>query len=388
MGDPAAQMAGLKGILKWTLGQTGTSDGTTASSTSAEDRAWLMKAMDDMMVDQVDVLKECVDALKSGKTDDVLGNEDAMAELQERALDRLLDVVEDINYARDLGTIGGLEPLLGLLNSPLPQLRQKSANVLGTLVQNAPVCQQWALDRGALEKILEQCERETVPKVFVKLVFALASLCRGFAPALNVFIHKYEGLSKFSKWLSLPFPVKSGLVKKVVFLVHGILGEFPAILNCPRGVELMKTVAPYTGYVPFASSAALPPDASEQETSVLTLDDQTKDIAQQALLSFVSVPVSSMFTTALLQAYPSLVENIELRLQELQAVTGDEAEYVMYELERCTSLVRCITSNVPLFEPTKEWKPILPGQHIPGGLEIKVNMSTGEKFARLCAASE
>lgn len=376
-------MAGLKGILKWTLGQTEESDGTTAATTSAEDREWLLKAMDAMMVDQVDVLQECVDALKSGG-DSSSNSDEAIVELQERALDQLMDVVEDINYARDLGTIGGLEPLLALLSSTRPSLRQKSANVLGTLVQNAPVCQQWALDRGALVNILEQCGQETVPKVFVKLIFALASLCRGFEPALISFINDHQGLSKISTWLGLPFPVICGVVKKVVFLIHGILGEFPAIMKCSAGIDLMKTVVPFTGYAPFPNNAALSPDGSEEETGALTLDEQTKDVAQQALLNFVSVPDASMFTDALLGTYPSLFETLESRWKELKNVTGEDAEYVMYEMERCATMVRMIQSNVPLFEPETEWKQILPGQHIPGGLEIKVNMTTGEKFARIC----
>lgn len=36
-----------------------------------------------------------------------------------------------------------------------------------------------------------------------------------------------------------------------------------------------------------------------------------------------------------------------------------------------------------IFEPTHEWKDILPHQHIPGGLHVRINLSTGKKEAKL-----
>lgn len=40
------------------------------------------------------------------------------------------------------------------------------------------------------------------------------------------------------------------------------------------------------------------------------------------------------------------------------------------------------SSGVPNFEPTTEWKEILPNQAIPGGLEVRIDLSTGKKHAR------
>ena len=41
-----------------------------------------------------------------------------------------------------------------------------------------------------------------------------------------------------------------------------------------------------------------------------------------------------------------------------------------------------ITGNTA-FLPTHEWKPILPGQILPAGLHIKIDVQTGAKMARL-----
>ncbi|TYZ63750.1 hypothetical protein PybrP1_003719 [[Pythium] brassicae (nom. inval.)] len=39
--------------------------------------------------------------------------------------------------------------------------------------------------------------------------------------------------------------------------------------------------------------------------------------------------------------------------------------------------------QVPEFEPTHEWKDILPNQALPPGLYIRVNLETGKKEAKL-----
>ncbi|KAF1330190.1 hypothetical protein FI667_g5420, partial [Globisporangium splendens] len=40
-------------------------------------------------------------------------------------------------------------------------------------------------------------------------------------------------------------------------------------------------------------------------------------------------------------------------------------------------------NGVPEFEPTHEWKEILPNQALPPGLYIRVNLETGKKEAKL-----
>ena len=374
-------MAGLKGILKWTLQQAETSDGTVdnavkndtgRSGTTEKDRAWLNEVMQQMFADQVDVLKECVDALKGDESNPQ--NSDAVVKLQERALDQLMDVIDNIDYARDLGAIGGLEPLLKLLSSPHETLRQKSANVLGTIVQNAPACQQWALDHDALECLMAQIVLEPMhSKTFGKLLFALGSLLRGYRPSLEAFFQRHDGLEHFLRWTTADLSVEGeeesrvGLViiRKVVFLIHSILGDFPDMLASKDGVVLMNTIVPYMGYTKNDSVVA---------------DEQTKDVAQQAILSFVLA--DKIFTEALLGSFPSLFDALEQNVKTLKGLVGEEAEFAMYELERCEKMLTVMTGNIPLFEPTEEWKKIAPGQRIPGGLEVRADFQTGEKFAR------
>ena len=119
--NPQSQMAGLKGILRWTLEQQANiSDGTTESKTvTEEDRAWLREAMENM-IDTTDHLKECVDVLNSDQSGaNPMEQDDAVRQIQENALDKLMDIIDNIDFARDLGVIGGMEPLLMLLKHPI-----------------------------------------------------------------------------------------------------------------------------------------------------------------------------------------------------------------------------------------------------------------------------
>ena len=42
-----------------------------------------------------------------------------------------------------------------------------------------------------------------------------------------------------------------------------------------------------------------------------------------------------------------------------------------------------VTSTAELFVPTEEWQEVLPGQQIPGGLHVRLNLQTGKKEAKL-----
>ena len=77
--------------------------------------------------------------------------------------------------------------------------------------------------------------------------------------------------------------------------------------------------------------------------------------------------------------YPNFFEELKTKLNQLQQIEGEEAIYVEDEIKRIKEMLNIL----PLFEPTSEWKQVINGQHIPGGLEIRTNFESGETFARL-----
>ncbi|KAJ0409763.1 hypothetical protein ATCC90586_001076 [Pythium insidiosum] len=63
---------------------------------------------------------------------------------------------------------------------------------------------------------------------------------------------------------------------------------------------------------------------------------------------------------------------------------SDDAGVCSAGASECTAKPRAVAqSNVPEFVPTEEWQEILPGQSIPPGLHVRMNLETGKKEAKL-----
>lgn len=146
--------AGLGGLLQWSIANSGGTDGAAQAPPSlprAEDRAWFQEAM----ANQLDIgkrmkeIKLCLDEAGGAETAPTL-------EQKENLLDELLEIVEDIDHARDLRPIGGLPTLLHLLSSDEASLRARAAAIIGAAAQNNEPVQQWLLDGGALPPVIGQ----------------------------------------------------------------------------------------------------------------------------------------------------------------------------------------------------------------------------------------
>jgi len=194
------------GILKWSMEYV---DGTQESPTremSAEDRAFLSEALENMVVDEISELKKVVAVLK---TPEPTNEEELQQKLQ--MLDMLLDYVDQIDAAVNFHLLGGFVPLIGTLNSRYPALQSAAAEAFAYIVQNNPKCQDWALENGALRHLLqnfdiaelqggdEQKQPEVAPaavepedpaktKVLEKSFLGISALVRSHEMARNVFM--------------------------------------------------------------------------------------------------------------------------------------------------------------------------------------------------------
>mmetsp|Transcript_42489 Transcript_42489/g.51565 ORF Transcript_42489/g.51565 Transcript_42489/m.51565 type:complete len:306 (-) Transcript_42489:435-1352(-) len=168
-----------KGLLKWSLSE---SDGTRpAKEVSEADKKWFAEAMSSF-VDEVEVMRQINAYLRREPEEGV--TEEEMVEVKEGILEELQDIVESIDRARDLKQIGGFPVLMELLASKHEGLRWRSAEVLATCVQNNPPVQDWALEQGALPRILHLC-KDSSQTCQAKALLALSCISRGNTPALN-----------------------------------------------------------------------------------------------------------------------------------------------------------------------------------------------------------
>lgn len=183
MADQQIDMAKWRGLFEWSMKYQ---DGARAGGGSApqpldpEKKAWLDNALQEFMKDFADRMKEINSTLGgSGDSSSSLADKEALC-------DELMEIVENVDYARDLHTIGGLPTLLSLMSSPHPSLRWRAAEVAATCMANNPPVQRWFMEGGALAPLLALLS-DSHPVVVTKALLGLSALVRHYDPGLEAF---------------------------------------------------------------------------------------------------------------------------------------------------------------------------------------------------------
>jgi len=113
------------------------------------------------------------------KTAEQLREEEAM-------LDELVEIVESIDYARDLHKVGGLDTLLALMACAYPSLRWRAAEVAAACMANNPPVQRWFMEGGAAAALMGLLgDADAICRT--KALLALSALVRHYDPGLEAF---------------------------------------------------------------------------------------------------------------------------------------------------------------------------------------------------------
>ncbi|BDA45863.1 probable Hsp70 nucleotide exchange factor FES1 at N-terminal half [Coccomyxa sp. Obi] len=170
-----------KGLFEWSIQQQDHStDPSTRRQITEEDRKWFMEAMQSQTEDVTKRLRGIKGAL------DDKDDSDAQVGEKLKLLDDLVEIVEHIDYAKDLTHIGGLPTLLGLLGSAHAPVRASAAEVVATCVQNHPPVQMHFLEGGVLPRLL-QLFQDPDPTCRRKALLALSCLTRHNDEAMDAF---------------------------------------------------------------------------------------------------------------------------------------------------------------------------------------------------------
>lgn len=171
-----------KALFEWSIQQQG--DGTsetTAAPLSDTDRKWLEEVLASGVVDLSKQLVEIKEQLEaslpaSATRDDIARDEEHKA----RLLDELLDLVESIDQAKDLSTIGGLSTLLHVIDGGVPGLQWRAAEVVAVCAQNNPEVQASFFRDGAMPAIWGLLSADDVT-CRLKALLAVSCMLRGSA---------------------------------------------------------------------------------------------------------------------------------------------------------------------------------------------------------------
>ncbi|CAM9775525.1 unnamed protein product [Chrysoparadoxa australica] len=151
------------GLLKWSLQYH---DGTGPSANtpmSEEDKEWLSRVMQDSVRDDVKVMTDVYEAIRSfiGKANEgeaAEGRDDLLKDLED-----LQDMCEQIDLANTWVKIAGPSCLLDLARTSDHELQVASLSVLGTVAQNNPLAQSELANAGQVEELLALLQLPSSP---------------------------------------------------------------------------------------------------------------------------------------------------------------------------------------------------------------------------------
>lgn len=223
----------MQGLLNFCIEQTKTEDAPADTPSlppmtmmTQDRREWLQGALNQMVgTDPVKLMLELVKTILDHETQD---------EDREEALEELQMHCEDLDLARDFHKIGGYSVVLGLLSSDSEGLRWRTADLVATLVQNNPYCQQAALDSNLMERLLSMVDSTDTDLVRTKAVYGLSCLCRECPAAQDAMIAQ-DGFSVLMR------AMQSNVEKlqiKSSFLLAALCIERPALKDilCDMGM--------------------------------------------------------------------------------------------------------------------------------------------------------
>ncbi|DBB04979.1 TPA: hypothetical protein ACH3X3_010256 [Trebouxia sp. C0006] len=310
-----------KGLFDWSI-QHQSSEGPPPKQVTPEEQKWFQEAMAQYTVDHVGRMKHIKATL-----DQPDETADAVQKKQDM-LEELLDIVDNIDYARDLHTIGGLPTLLSLLQDSHASIRWRAAEVVATCVQNNPRVQQWFMEGGAMPKLLHLLHDEDA-SCRTKALLALSCLIRLNPLALEVFRQK-RGIPQL---IQAADDTDIKVQRKALHLLRHVVHAHPpdAVMACQLG-------ALHQAACHLASS-----------------DDDT----WQAALALVQQLAENTLSAQMLQQDKQLQHQLQTLQAKLQVLTGEDREATEEELATCTQLMHSLyntcsqSASIPQTQPSR-----------------------------------
>merc|ERR1711977_323325 len=227
------------GLLKWSLAYSDGTGESTAQEMAPEKREWLEAAMKELVVDEAQLSKDCVDELVELSASDELG-EDKLSRVDE-LFEQVEDIVESLDSALNLIKMGSMAKMVELLRSPHPAFRIGAAQIIAAVAQNNPQCQAGLLQLGALAYATHISVHDTDPTARLKALLAVSCLIRNCQQGERAFVDQGDGILVLLNGLTATQP---RFVAKSVHLLSFLLSE-DAILRdgttLTRHIHIFRT---------------------------------------------------------------------------------------------------------------------------------------------------
>jgi len=237
MSDPrSVNFSQWKGLLEWSMRFHGETTASDVHDMDPERREFLQKALEEQVVDPVDFLKALIALLKLSRAEakeKMELDEEQFVDKQIEALRASMDIIEQIDWARDFVNLGGFEATLKLAKdqaSPA-DLKASAFEVAAATVQNNPPCQHKGMELGLLSIAVDELRKpESTTTMNAKALLAVSCMVREHTAATVAFVKEHKGIA-------LLMDIITGGMdhwgirtqRKALFLMKYLLRTVPAI---------------------------------------------------------------------------------------------------------------------------------------------------------------
>ena len=245
------------GLLKWSLAHTDGTAPTDVKAMSEEDKSFLERVMKEGIKDEPARMREIMQTIMTMLDQRSCASQE---ENIEEMLEELRDMTEQIDMAALFVKFGGVQCLMGLIESSEPLgvgVRSLAAGAIGTLSQNNLEVQDVIYHQGAVDKLSLLCLSVDSVQLAAKLLFAISCIVRNHAAAEAHFVLAYSA-RVFARALS---PVSSTgeaptahpvLARRAVFLANALLTSDNSN-DTPLREQLVEALVP--AVLPFLQCA-------------------------------------------------------------------------------------------------------------------------------------
>lgn len=223
----------LQGVLRLAVDAGSAPEGPDSVEPMSEERKiWLRDALAEVckgQMDEVEQIKRCLVVLRQeGMSEREREGEDGEGEededRRETAFEVLSDLCENLDNARDLMTLGGLELCISkYLCHAQSGLRWRAAHLIASCAQNMPQVQVYLFGTGVLPKLLQLTDSDPDPTVRVKALYAVSCVIREQDAGLQAFL-SHDGVSVLMRVMQSDL---EKLRTKSAFLLLNLLTSHP-----------------------------------------------------------------------------------------------------------------------------------------------------------------
>ena len=172
-------------LLKWSIENTAADQNGTSTQSSEPNRGLNAAALAQLLGGPSDA-----DRMRGAMAAIVAPPDQVDQENKMVAWDNFEQLIEQIDNANNMESLGLWAPLIQQLSSPQSESRMMAAWCLSTAVQNNVKCQETMLQKGAVPQLAKLAVDDPVQVVRKKAVTALSSEVRNFQPGLDE-LHKH-----------------------------------------------------------------------------------------------------------------------------------------------------------------------------------------------------